>query len=139
MLTREDIVKEARSFIGTPFCHRGRLKGGGVDCIGLVFLVAKAFGLVTDADDDKTYPADPPADLLLARLKSRLYEVDLQFAQMGDVACFDVFGTTRHCGFITPHGLVHVFGTVGKVVEHGLAGTSWERRMTAAFKFPGVM
>ena len=30
------IVAEARSWVRTPFCHQGRVKGKGVDCIGLV-------------------------------------------------------------------------------------------------------
>src|SRR6185437_17129428 len=35
-LTRQDIVAEARAWIGTPYRHQGSLKGIGCDCLGLV-------------------------------------------------------------------------------------------------------
>lgn len=39
---REDIVSEAKSWLGTPFHHKGRKKGVGVDCGGLIFEVYKS-------------------------------------------------------------------------------------------------
>src|SRR5690242_19627593 len=36
MLTRSDIIAEARSWIGTPYRHQASLKGVGCDCLGLV-------------------------------------------------------------------------------------------------------
>ncbi len=35
-MTRDDIIAEARSWIGTPYRHQASLKGVGCDCLGLV-------------------------------------------------------------------------------------------------------
>ncbi len=34
MTTREDIVRAARGWIGTPYRHQASLKGVGTDCLG---------------------------------------------------------------------------------------------------------
>jgi NlpC/P60 family putative phage cell wall peptidase len=36
MVTREAIVKAARSWLGTPYHHQASLKGAGADCLGLI-------------------------------------------------------------------------------------------------------
>ena len=38
------IVQEARSWIGTSFCHQGRVKQNACDCIGLIIGVARHIG-----------------------------------------------------------------------------------------------
>lgn len=45
MVTREDFVNEARRYIGVKFSHQGRNPSFGIDCGGLVLLVARAFRL----------------------------------------------------------------------------------------------
>lgn len=134
-------MREVRSYLKTPMSHRGRIKGAGIDCIGLVVCVGITFGVVKPEEDDQTYQPDPPPGMLLAKLRaSKLLEVPPEHAQLGDVVCF-TFNQSEsiHCGFLTDYGLIHVYGTAGKVVEHGFKDTVWERRVTAAFRFPGVM
>src|SRR5882672_3865378 len=36
MELQDQIVKEARTWIGTPFRHQGRIKGLGVDCANMI-------------------------------------------------------------------------------------------------------
>ena len=45
MITKEDVVREAKTWLGTPFHHQGRLKGVGVDCAGVIVCVAKELKL----------------------------------------------------------------------------------------------
>lgn len=45
-LTRMDIVREARTWIGTPFSHQVSLKGVACDCIGLIKAVGIQFQLM---------------------------------------------------------------------------------------------
>ena len=47
-VTGEAVVAQARTWLGTPWRHQGR-SPRGVDCAGLVVLVARALGL---ADHD---------------------------------------------------------------------------------------
>ncbi len=43
---REHVVAEALSWLGTPYAHRQRLKGVGVDCAQLPIAVYAAAGLI---------------------------------------------------------------------------------------------
>jgi cell wall-associated NlpC family hydrolase len=45
MNTRDDIVRQARTWIGTPFHHQARLKSKGCDCLGLIVGVVDELGL----------------------------------------------------------------------------------------------
>ena len=44
MATRADILRVARSWLGVPFAHQGRTRRG-VDCVGLVVMVARELGI----------------------------------------------------------------------------------------------
>ena len=46
MTTRDQVVAEAMSWLGTPFHHEARLKGVGVDCANLLIGVFAAVGMV---------------------------------------------------------------------------------------------
>jgi NlpC/P60 family putative phage cell wall peptidase len=46
MLTREDVVREASSWIGTPYHHRACVKGAGADCGTFLIGVARSLGVV---------------------------------------------------------------------------------------------
>ena len=47
---RERVVAEALSWLGTPYAHRQRLRGVGVDCAQLPLAVYEACGLIADAE-----------------------------------------------------------------------------------------
>lgn len=53
--TREQVVTEALTWIGTPYHPRGRLKGVGVDCAQLPAGVYEAVGMIPHIE-----PAYPP-------------------------------------------------------------------------------
>ena len=57
MTSREDIVREATSWIGTPFHTGARDKGRGVDCINLLIGVFAAVGVIKPIDLE-FYPND---------------------------------------------------------------------------------
>jgi cell wall-associated NlpC family hydrolase len=50
MTPRERVVVEALSWLGTPYAHRQRLKGVGVDCAQLPLAVYSACGLIGTAE-----------------------------------------------------------------------------------------
>ena len=54
---RAHVVAEALTWIGTPYHHRGKLKGVGVDCAQLPLCVYAGAGLLADFDTGP-YPAD---------------------------------------------------------------------------------
>ena len=47
---REKLVAEALSWLGTPYHHAGRVKGGGVDCGMLNLQAFINVGLIADTE-----------------------------------------------------------------------------------------
>lgn len=131
------VVQEARKWLGTPFRHRGRIKGAGVDCIGLAVGVARALGLpVIDRLD---YPRRPEAERLRAGLAAQLEQVP-QHARPGDLLRLAVNGKATHVAILSQlpdgrPGLIHAYAPCRKVVEHGWNGR-WPGPVVEAWRFP---
>jgi NlpC/P60 family putative phage cell wall peptidase len=49
-MTREQVVTEARTWIGTPYLRRAHLKGIGCDCFTFLFEVYRACGIVSQPE-----------------------------------------------------------------------------------------
>ncbi len=135
---REQIIEEARSFLGTPFHHQGRVKHHGVDCVGLIACIGKTLGLF---DYDRTNYSWQPSGILLDELEKAGFvklpeEAEPEFGDVG------VFWLTKrqvvqHIAIFTEHGMLHTFQDVGKVVEHVVDHT-WRKRLAGVYRFPGV-
>jgi NlpC/P60 family putative phage cell wall peptidase len=137
MNIREQIIQEARTFIGTPFHHQGRLKGIGVDCVGLVALVGKTLSIF---DYDSTdYSKFPDGKTLMNQVNKAFVPVDADKMQIGDIIVFWIVNprVPTHLGILTDHGFIHTYETIGKVVEHRLNDT-WKKRIVGVYKYPGV-
>ena len=55
-MTREDIVKEALSWLGTPYRNHARVKGAGIDCGQLLLAVYGSLGVLPKDFDVGYYP-----------------------------------------------------------------------------------
>jgi NlpC/P60 family putative phage cell wall peptidase len=152
MTWREAIVKEARTWIGTPFHHQGRMKGAGCDCIGMVLGAlhrAGARSRVRDSagnpiaftDFDQTdYAPDPNSQRLKETLDRHLEPVNLDKIAPGDVLLFRVIHLPQHVGIVADHpmgglSLIHAYSAAGKVVEETLSH-SWITRVIASYRVP---
>jgi hypothetical protein len=151
-----EVVGEARGWLNTPFRHQGRVKGVGVDCLGLLVGVAAALDLRSKtgerlADFDVLgYGHYPNAAQLRAVLESALEP--LAAPQAGSIGIFEIDGSAQHLGifgnqesgienqessrfpisdsrFLT---LIHAYAPARKVVEHGLT-TEWKARLVAVY------
>lgn len=140
-ITREQIVAEARSWIGTPWVHQHRTKGVAVDCAGLVIGVARALGVVADDFDVTGYGRQPDGTLLTV-CDTHLERITRDQMQPGDVVVVAVERDPQHMGIVVPYrgallALVHAASVAGKVIEHRLLfghGMLYRR----AYRFPGV-
>lgn len=89
MTTRQEVVREAHTWLGTPYHHQGRVKGVGVDCGMLLIEVFRDCGLVPDID-----PRPYPPDWHLHRDEERYlgwirkYAAPVEIPQPGDIALF---------------------------------------------------
>ncbi len=77
------MVAEARSWLGTPYVHQGRVKGAGVDCAGLVICVGHALGL-TEFDADG-YARLPDGWRLMALCEAHMDRIGVDEIAPGDV------------------------------------------------------
>lgn len=91
------IVEIARGWLGTPYHHRARVKGAGVDCAMLLCEVYEAAGMIPHID-----PGYYPSDWHLHRDDERYLSWVLQYAdevqdpQPGDIALYQFGQITSH-------------------------------------------
>lgn len=141
MITSADIVKAARSWLGTPYLHQARLKGIGVDCAGLVIGVANELGISNfDVSD---YGMQPDPAKMGDYLSSHLDRIPITQLCEGDILWLRVEEDPQHLAIVTamlPRIMIaHAFAfpAVQKCVEHG-AGNYWQDRITACYRYRGI-
>lgn len=133
MTTRADIVACARSYLGVRWHHQGRSRAG-LDCIGLVIVVARELGL-SDYDIDG-YGRVPDGSSLRATMCEQM-DLLKRPPLPGDVLLFQFQRNPLHTAIVTDTGMVHAFANVRKVVEHRVDDV-WRSRLVAAFGYRGV-
>ena len=150
MVTVDEILRVARSWIGTKFVHQGRRKDIGVDCIGLVIEVCREVGLVDAAGlppgwNHTGYGRFPDSYGPTQALLRYLTRVEPRSAMRpGDVALFrTVRGEPAHMGWLgdagAPCSLIHAYAAKtipqARVQEHRL-GPHWLARLHSVYRVP---
>ena len=144
MTTRADIVAEARTWLGTRWAHQGRVKGVGVDCIGLIGGVALAAGVPGaqewSADASlHAYGRTPVPALLLAGCDRFLDRIKITEAEPGDVLVMAFATEPQHFAIVSrvdPMYLIHAYAQRRQVVENGAAVAG--ARVLRAYRFRGI-
>lgn len=150
MITRAAIQAKAREFIGTPFKDKHRLKGkrGGIDCVGLVLLVAEELGIsYSDTQEMRgadylNYSVAGLNSYVLTECRARLNEKPVAQMKAGDVLVMRVPDIPCHAGIVTDRNgvlyMVHAYNTGPKEVVEHIIDTAWRRRVCGVFSYPGV-
>jgi cell wall-associated NlpC family hydrolase len=150
-VTREDVVRETRTWLGTPFMHQQRIKGVGCDCAGLVIGVARELELVEGGFDVTAYSRQPDGRSLLEHCELHMQRITREQMGLGDVLVLRWDRNPQHMGLVGDyvHGglsLIHALGIPGdrtrsRVVEHrlDLAVMVGGGRFVAAYRLPGVV
>jgi NlpC/P60 family putative phage cell wall peptidase len=140
--TRDDIVAEARRWIGTPYHHQASVRGIGTDCLGLVRGVWRALH-GAEAEVVPAYARDwaeaTGDETMLAAARRHLIERDRAVADLGDVLIFRyrAHAVAKHVGILSgPTSMIHAIE--GRAVAEVPLGTWWRRHLAAAFSFPGI-
>jgi cell wall-associated NlpC family hydrolase len=110
--TREDVIRTARSYIETPFVHRGRLPGIALDCIGVPVCVSRELGIKPPDFDVEPYTRMPDGRTFLAVCDKHMTRVAQSALQPGDVVVFAVGALPQHIGVIGNylyggHSIIH--------------------------------
>jgi NlpC/P60 family putative phage cell wall peptidase len=138
--SRDEIVRAARRYIGTPYHHQAALAGAGCDCLGLIRGVWR--------DLYGTEPEQPPPytpgwgetgaiEHMLEAAHRHLVSLPIPDADLGDVMIFRL----RH-GLIAKHAAILTSRTTmihaqseDRVREVTMNGWWW-RHAAGAFGFP---
>ena len=149
MITRLQIVHNARSWITTPYAHQGRTRGKGADCLFHLAIceelgIADKYGAPIKASDYPEYDHQPKDAFIHEEAVRRLIRKSAAELLPGDMVIL------RYGGAIPTHSaivgefaspnyktltIIHCDGRA--IVEHSLTG-GWKKRVVAAFSFPNV-
>jgi cell wall-associated NlpC family hydrolase len=149
--SRVEIVDYAKTFLDVPYKHLGRNPDSGIDCIGLLRLIADRFQF----SNHDFFNYAPTADgMTLIRELDRAFGVDGGYDasapppdryEHGDVLTFWIRRRTRpkHAGIFVRledgrEGVLHTYTNVGRVTLHGLNGW-WKDRICKVYRWPGVV
>lgn len=137
---RQMIIREAHTWIGTPYRHQGSKKGLGCDCLGLV----RGIWRHIYGSEPETPPAYTPdwaertgEDTLLDAARRCLTERPVGERQPGDVLLFRMgLGCpAKHAAILSSTDrILHAYW--GRAVTETHLVPWWERRIVAAFSFP---
>jgi NlpC/P60 family putative phage cell wall peptidase len=138
-LTGVQIVDAARDWIGTPWHHDARMKGAGVDCVGLPICVFQGLGV--PVEDVRGYSLDRDGYALMRDVAARYGEEVTGDIAAGDLLLFRSRMIVNHMGIATgPGGMVHAWNspTVMAVAEHPL-DRAWLSRIAAVYRYRGIV
>lgn len=131
----DQIIAAARSYIGTPFNHQGRLPGIGLDCAGVGIAAAKSLGI--PIKDFSGYPRTPFDGMLKKMLDEQesLLQVGINDAEPGDVLLMRISTDPQHIAIKSYNGyMIHAYQNVGKVVEQRI-DADWKIKIISAYRF----
>lgn len=135
------LVKEAMSWVGTPFHDQGRLKQVGVDCSHFIDEVFTNIGVVTGGIPDFSSEEDGsiPVDIF----SSKMLFVPFENRSPGDVIAFYDENRrepdkVRHIAFISERSVTTTF-----IIEAGRRGTvrhrmdmHWNLKTHSVWRYP---
>jgi hypothetical protein len=148
MAARSDIVRIARTYLGTPFHHRGRTPGVALDCAGLLVCDARELGLVSADFDVPSYTATPDGTMIEWCDRYMGARATKKSMQPGDAICLitqrEPGAPEQHLGILADYrhgGLSIIHASNDRlhkgVIEHRLI-FSPAFRFAAAWSFPGI-
>ena len=144
MTTRADVVRVAREWVNTPFHHRARVKGIGVDCAGLPIEVCRELGAVAPDFDVPPYTPTPDGHSMIAWCDANLTRVAQDAMQAGDMIITVVDRDPQHIGILADHvhggfSIIHASNTSfpPRVIETRLMFAR-NLKFVAAYVLPGI-
>jgi len=101
-MTREDVVREALRWEGTPYHHRARLRGVGVVCAMLPAAVYEAVGLIPRVEPDYSpqWMLHRGEEQFLAWVTRFAHEIPRDAARPGDLAIWKYGRCYSHAAIV---------------------------------------
>lgn len=143
MATRDDIINEARLWVGTRWQHQGRVRKndkfhGGVDCLGLILEVGNKLDLFPDQFKYHNYNRLPHDNLLLQECERYAIKKPLTDLLPGDILAFRIQYEPQHLALLThDNTIIHAYVQARCVAENSL-NEEWKSKLVAVFSYPGL-
>lgn len=138
-VSRNDVIAEARTWLGVPWAHQGRTKQG-VDCAGLVIMVARNLGL--SAYDTTNYQRRTNGRGFLTHFRENMIDKPVADARPGDVLLFRDKQFPCHSTIVAQRNslltIVHAHALRRMVIEEPLGQGDWMERRVACFGYQGL-
>lgn len=121
MSQREDVIRVARTWLGTPFHDNGDIKGVGVDCARLLAKVYEEVGLIPPQEIEHYSPQwmlhrdEPKFENYVRRFAHQVETPDI-----GDIVLYRIGRSLAHAAIISspwPGTVIHAFKTFRMVAE----------------------
>lgn len=143
---RAAIVAEAKTWIGTPFAHQGRVKGrrGGVDCGQIIAGTYENVGLTAKIDPGPyqfQHHMHSNSEDYVTHLLRYTKEIIAEQANAADMVLYKCGRTFSHGGILIedwPGLIIHSRNGVGVEYAHGLKNGFLKGREKRFFSFWGV-
>lgn len=121
-MTPLDLVAEARTWIGTPYHHGGRLRGSGCDCVSFTVSLLESMGMAGIVLPE-VYKIRPDGTLLshLERNRDLYREVSVDDIRAGDVVLIRLYKQPQHFGLYTGDGTV-----IHADMRHGVVESAFD-------------
>lgn len=120
LATREDVVTEARTWLGTPYHHQALIKGVGVDCAMLLVGVYAGVGMI-EGVEPRPYPRDWHLHRSEEKYLGWLQSLSQQVPEpgVGDVLVWHFGRTFSHGGIYIGNGeIIHSYLGLGCILGH---------------------
>lgn len=141
---KKEFVANSRTYIGTPFRHRGRTRNG-LDCVGLAVRVLMDMDKIVI--DKKVYGPEPSKDGLRDYIEQNIgspvatkEDIDNGFQlELGDILLMKFTLEPHHVAIVSDYiyggdAMIHAYAAVERVVEHRLDDV-WRDRILGVYRF----
>ncbi len=134
--------------VGVRFQHQGRDATHGLDCLGLLLVVAEQLNLRFEgirpmALDVRNYRTRPDTKFLYAQLSRWLQPIATDEVKIADIVLLEIHGLPQHLALLSDYpvvgemGMIHAHAIAHRVVEHRY-DESWRKATIAAFRLPQI-
>lgn len=135
--TRSAVAARAKDYLGTRWRHMGR-STKGLDCVGLVIVLAKEFGFCPPDLEIPPYNREPDGSLMgyFADNMDRAYE-----PRLATVCVFSYMGSPYHAGIVVDERrrvIVHAFAHEKRVAMGALDSVRDTRKLVAMWDYRGI-
>ncbi len=141
MVTIQEVVDSARTWVGTPYKDKGREKGVAGDCLAMLLGTGHDLGITNYDINEYTVRPNPKKlveETEKVLIRQRRGRADLRF---GDIVLMKFRTIPMHFGIIadlaTPFSLIHASLELGFCCEHRL-DDEMRRKIFRIYRAPGV-